>query len=378
MQTHRIRRIRWTLLAAGVLAGVISPVDPLAAQSTSAKSHGAAVPAFEEELVVTATLEESTRADLAAPVDVIARQEIERRQSTDIVDLLRTVSGLAVAQSGTPGHSASIFARGTNSNHTLVLWNGVPLNPAFDGRFDFAFLPTDGVSQVEVARGPYSSIYGSALGAVVQVVTGGANGDNGGGLRLEAGEHSTWRAGGNYNRASGGNRFDVAALARSGEGELPNDYYDTAGLHAQGRWELAPNWQLGAAARLQDSEAGVPRDGSTFTPHRVNRFDERQLSVPIDATLGSHWSFAGLLSYYETDLAFRDPDAFFTPRSDSESASTRARVGATRDFDGGFLAFGGEGFREERDLRRSGAHHRSMPSATTTPRSPRVVGGYTT
>ena len=111
---------------------------------------------------------------------MIPRAEIEARQATQVLDLLATVPGLTVVQSGSPGKITSLFTRGANSNHTLVLWNGIELNDPSFGGFDWAHLPTEGVERIEVVRGPFSALYGSdAIGGVVQMLTGRDEGGRG-------------------------------------------------------------------------------------------------------------------------------------------------------------------------------------------------------
>ena len=86
--------------------------------------------------------------------------------------VLRLVPGLSVAQSGTRGKTTSVFMRGTNSNQTLVLVDGVRANSPQDGRFDFGQIPIENVDRIEVVRGPASALYGSdAIGGVINIIT---------------------------------------------------------------------------------------------------------------------------------------------------------------------------------------------------------------
>lgn len=107
-------------------------------------------------------------------VTVITKEDIEREQRRTAPDVLSTVPGLNIVQSGGPGGQTSIFLRGTNSNHTKVLIDGIdvsdPSNP--NRSFDFGTLTTFDIDRVEVLRGPQSGLYGSdAVGGVVSFTT---------------------------------------------------------------------------------------------------------------------------------------------------------------------------------------------------------------
>src|SRR5262249_29077952 len=105
-------------------------------------------------------------------VTVITRQEIEKKEAVVVSDVLRTVPGLDVVQSGTPGSVTSLFTRGTNSTQTLVLVDGVRLNSPYFGCYDWSALTTENTERIEVVRGPLSALYGSdAIGGVVQIFT---------------------------------------------------------------------------------------------------------------------------------------------------------------------------------------------------------------
>ncbi len=301
-------------------------------------------PAFAETLIVTATLKEEEEERIPASVSVIDKEEIQARQATTVAEVLSAVPGVAVAQSGSAGHVTSVFTRGTDSNQTLVLWNGIPLNEPILGGFDWAFLPTDGVERVEVVRGPFSALYGSnAIGGVVQVFTGGGQGTS---LRLEGGEDGYLRGGVTAGYDLGATRLDVLGHVRRGDGEFANDFYDSEELAARAQWAVTAGGSLGLLVRFNDSDVGIPFSGSRATPFRRTAWREQELAVPFNLTRGP-WRVNALLSGVSTELAFRDPGSSFS-RSDIDWEVLRGRVVTSYDVrEGSWLACGAEWQRQQ-------------------------------
>ena len=107
-----------------------------------------------------------------ADVSIITRQDIDASDAPDLIDLLRLQAGVDVARSGGAGEQTSVFLRGTNSNHVLVLIDGVRVASSNTGAFAFENLPLDAVERVEIVRGPRASYWGSdAIGGVIQIFT---------------------------------------------------------------------------------------------------------------------------------------------------------------------------------------------------------------
>jgi vitamin B12 transporter len=126
-----------------------------------------------EGIVVSATRIETPVNQIGSSVTVITDDEIARNQRRSLPDVLQSAPGLNIVQTGGPGGKTSVFMRGSNSNHTKVLIDGVDANdPSQDGVFDFGQVLTADIARVEVLRGPQSSLYGSdALGGVINIVT---------------------------------------------------------------------------------------------------------------------------------------------------------------------------------------------------------------
>lgn len=124
------------------------------------------------EIVVTATRTARTADDSLASVSVITRQDIERSQAQSVQDLLRGLPGVDIANNGGAGKLTALFLRGTESDHVLVLIDGVKVSSATSGQAAFQDIPIDQIERIEVVRGPRSSLYGSeAIGGVIQIFT---------------------------------------------------------------------------------------------------------------------------------------------------------------------------------------------------------------
>lgn len=140
-------------------------IYPVAAQA------GQEVASLDPVVVTPTRTAETADASLAA-VSVIDRKAIERRQPQTTLDLLRTEPGIDVTRNGGPGGNTSIFLRGTESNHALVLIDGVRAASGTTGQFAWQHLDPAQIERIEIVRGPRASIYGSdAIGGVIQIFT---------------------------------------------------------------------------------------------------------------------------------------------------------------------------------------------------------------
>jgi vitamin B12 transporter len=126
------------------------------------------------EIVVTPNYTPTPIGEVGSTVTVIGRDVLARSSATTVAQVLRSVPGVAVIESGGPGGSAEVRLRGGETGHTVVLIDGVRVNDPASARgdFDFTLLSTSDIDHIEILRGPQSAIYGSdAMGGVVNIVT---------------------------------------------------------------------------------------------------------------------------------------------------------------------------------------------------------------
>lgn len=172
------------LPAALVLLGFYTSFHSLTAGSTEV-----------EPVIVTATRTAQTAAETLAAVTVITRKDIERRQAQSVQDLLRGTAGFSIANNGGAGKATSVFLRGTESDHVLVLIDGVKIGSATLGTAAFQDLPVELIERIEIVRGPRSSLYGSeAIGGVIQIFTRKGRGPVKPSLSLSGGSFDTYDA----------------------------------------------------------------------------------------------------------------------------------------------------------------------------------------
>ena len=146
------------------------------------------------ETVISATGLPTDISEVASSVTVITEEQIQRDQRRTVPDLLATVPGLNVVQTGGPGGQTSMFIRGTNADHVKVLIDGIEVNdPSQPKRqFDFGPLMTDDIERVEILRGPQSGLYGAdALGGVISITTKKGSGPPKWTATMEAGSFGT-------------------------------------------------------------------------------------------------------------------------------------------------------------------------------------------
>jgi len=252
------------------------PTSPPPAANASAARDG-------PSLVVSPTSVATPGEETASSVSVVTAQDIETQQRRTLPDVLSTVPGINVVQTGGPGGLTSVFMRGTNSNHVKVLIDGIdvsdPSNP--NRSFDFGQLLTADIAQVEVLRGPQSGLYGAdALGGVIAITTKKGEGPQKITGTMEAGSFGTFNQTASASGSEGAFNYslNIGHLRSTDTPVTPlellppdrhrnNDAYDNLTYATKFGWDVSPYLAFNVVARYTDATLKFTGDDfSTFPP----------------------------------------------------------------------------------------------------------------
>ena len=273
--TYRIRRVR-----------------PLALPLALAAAFPAHSQTSLSDTVVTATRLESRASAVLSDVTVIDRDAIENSTGRTVPELLARMAGVQMAANGGLGKNSSIFIRGTESRHVLLLVDGVRMGSATTGQANFDNIPLEQIERIEVLKGPASALYGSdAIGGVIQIftrqgkeglhphasVTLGSEGRREATAGLSGGKGEvSYSLGAQTLREKG---FSATSAAAGFFFNPDRDGFSQQSLNASLAWRFAPDWK--ADARLVYADAR-------------NRYDSGSGSADTRADLVSRLGAVGV------------------------------------------------------------------------------------
>lgn len=265
----RVATLRQTaLLPSAAIVLIAAGASPTFAQSAGEIAL--------EELVIEGASLASTpvnAATVGTAVTVITGEEIERRGSATVSDVLRYVPGLAVSRPGPAGIFTQVRLRGAEANHVLVLIDGVEVSDPSSGEFDFSTLPADNIERIEVLRGAQSALWGAnATAGVINIITKRAEPGTRAAFRLEGGSFSTGRVSGSLSASSDWARGIVTAsgLKTAGTEISPtgteDDGFELGTLGFKGGIDLSKNFSIDGAVRMSRSDSEFDEQLFAFTP----------------------------------------------------------------------------------------------------------------
>ena len=124
------------------------------------------------EITVTPEKKPTRLIDTLNSVEIITSDDIKTSGFITMEEVLNSSSSISIGSNGGFGQTKSIFMRGTESNHTKILVNGVELNPGTLGVPSLQHIPPEIVERVEISKSGMSSLYGKdSIGGVINIIT---------------------------------------------------------------------------------------------------------------------------------------------------------------------------------------------------------------
>ncbi len=227
-----------------------------------------------DDLVVSATRNPKPLSQAAENITVITASEIEMMGAHTLVDVLATVPGIQASDMGGPGLFNEFSIQGANANHILVMLDGVTLNLLGTPFVDISGFPLQNIERIEIVKGPGSSSWGSALGAVINIVTKSPlEGKKvGGNLSFFGGEKWTRDSRGEVSGTVGPIGYYLYAGNLRSDGLRPNTAVDQNDIYAKLRWDLPKKGYLQFSIAY---DRGSAREGDAPNPDYLYRFQRR-------------------------------------------------------------------------------------------------------
>ncbi|KGE79538.1 TonB-dependent receptor domain-containing protein [Halomonas salina] len=319
---------------------------PLAVQAQDEATDDAAAETL-NPLVVTAALAPRTADESLASVTVIDEDQLRRQDPTDITDALRAQPGVDVTTNGGFGKTTGVYLRGTGSQSTPLMIDGIRLRSATLGSPAWQFLEPRMFERVEIVRGPRGSLYGAdAVGGVVQLFTPEGEGEPAPRITLGGGSFDTRRASASLSGSEGGTRYHVAASRLESDGyEIVDGQGDKGYDNTTGLMRLSHTFAGGAELGVLALRARGNTEFDTFGSPSDTDYVQQVAGVYGELPITEYWSTRLTLS----EARDEEDNHYTTSSSTFETQTRTARWENTLTFGSHELVAGTEYARDDVD-----------------------------
>jgi len=257
-----------SLITLSILSAFTAPIT-FAEQTNSS-------PNIDEFIGITANRSTQEQFDTLAAIDIFDRNAIEKINPLSVAELLNHVAGVTTSTQGTTAHTTSVFVRGSNSDHVLILVNGVRVGSATLGVKDIATIPMQLIERVEVIRGPRSALWGSdAIGGVIQIFTRKLDSGNAQ-VGLKLGTNNLWQIYGSvgfgFNYKATEHQYTLSSVAEKSSGfdvitpdpnnpfsidQNDDDGYSTESLSLNGTSQITQDYSIELSAQYDQGTTEI-------------------------------------------------------------------------------------------------------------------------
>ena len=304
-----------------------------------------------DPIVVTVSAEAIPLSTSSASVTILTREFVENSRAESMADLLRQVPFLYLSQTGGRGGLTTISLRGGEANFTLVMIDGVPVNDPTNllgGAVDFSTLSTDNVEQIEIVRGPMSSLYGSeGIGGVINILTRGGGDVPHFSVEGALGNFGSGRAGFQSGGKLGGIDWSLSGSYFDIDEQIENDDFSVGTFSFKSALPLGDGKALQFVTRYQDSRSrGFPENGggpgfSILRDPKVADVEQLTLRMGYQQQVSPGWLYGfdfDLFSRQQDDTAPAvldglPPSPRALPPLSSQTGFHRLRAGFTTQLD---------------------------------------------
>jgi vitamin B12 transporter len=291
-----------SVIALSISSAILSPAS-FAEHSNNTKQLSQAT----EVMVITASRSPQQQFDVLAAVDVFDQQTIAQLQPSSVADLLSRLAGITVTSQGTAAHQTSVFVRGSNSDHMLILVDGIRVGSATLGEKNLADIPLPLIERIEVVRGPRAALWGSdAIGGVVQIFTRQLTATESQ-VGFKMGHHNMWQTYAAFGLGNSQHQYTLSASAEASQGfdvirpaadnpyavdQADNDGYRRAALALNGSSQITDSFDLSLVGQYNQGKTEIDAvytgDETFYQNHQIALTGNWQLSqARVQATVAN-------------------------------------------------------------------------------------------
>lgn len=269
------------------------------------------------EVVVTATKIEEAIEETTSDVIVIRSEEIKKMNTQFVSDVLKGVSELNIVQNGGAGKQAAVVLRGGNTEHALVMIDGVKVKSTTTGTFDFSGLNVDDIERIEIVKGPQSTIYGSeAMAGVINIITKQGKGTPKISASFETGSYGTYKPSATVSGGYKGLGYRLTATYFNTDGisvakkGTEKDGYKNASVSGKLNFSPTDKSEIEVSGKYYYDRSDLDAFGSDDLNY-VQHGNHYMLSGKGTLYLFDIWEQVLSISTVADSLKYRDPDTAY-------------------------------------------------------------------